>query len=203
MGNGKTKIALVMLATTWCSGFYPAVSHADGRKTSKQARMQEQALDQEQDEADESASKKRRGAAPGEPDSDSCGLGWQVTNKKTFLATTTRGTTNYVVPPTFGMTSGTMGCVQHSFAGKDQDAAAYAMANYDALSVEMAEGRGEFLEALARTMGCSGGAIDEFGRMTQQRYRSIFNAGKATPVQMFKNVKHEVRQHPALARGCA
>ncbi|MFM8315218.1 MAG: DUF3015 family protein [Deltaproteobacteria bacterium] len=47
---------------------------------------------------------------------DSCGLGWQVTQKKSFLATTTRGTTNAFVPPTFGMTFGTIGCDKHSFA---------------------------------------------------------------------------------------
>ena len=43
-------------------------------------------------------------ASPG--GTDSCGLGWHVTQDKSLLATVTRSTTNAVVPPTFGMTSG-------------------------------------------------------------------------------------------------
>lgn len=50
--------------------------------------------------------------------SDGCGLGWEVTGEKTMLATTTRGTTNAFVPPTFGMTSGTIGCETHRFVQK-------------------------------------------------------------------------------------
>ena len=44
--------------------------------------------------------------------SDGCGLGSEVTQKKSLLATTTRGTTNGTIPPAFGMTSGTIGCDQ-------------------------------------------------------------------------------------------
>src|SRR3954471_20570420 len=76
--------------------------------------------------------------------SDGCGLGWQVTQKKSFLGTTTRGTTNAVVPPTFGMTSGTIGCDQHGFAKNDQKAIEFVAANYEPLMVEMAQGNGEY-----------------------------------------------------------
>src|SRR4051812_42927982 len=81
-----------------------------------------------------------------QPDTDSCGLGWQVTQKKTLSAKTTRGTTNAFVPPTFGMTTGTIGCAQHPLSKRDVEGALYATTNFDELSVEMAEGQGEFLK---------------------------------------------------------
>lgn len=143
---------------------------------------------------------KRVSGEHGEPDSDSCGLGWQVTKNKTFLGTTTRGTTNAFVPPTFGMTSGTMGCVQHPFAKKDQPAAAFAMANYETLAVEMAEGRGEFLDGFAHALGCSNPAA--FGKMTQEQYKIIMG-GRSSPVRMFENVKQQIRLNANLAKGCA
>ncbi|MGZ3705003.1 MAG: DUF3015 family protein, partial [Bdellovibrionota bacterium] len=83
--------------------------------------------------------------------SDGCGLGWQVTQKKSFLATTTRGTTNGVVPPTFGMTSGTIGCDQHSFAKNELPALNMVATNQDALMIDIAAGGGENLAALAQT----------------------------------------------------
>lgn len=136
-----------------------------------------------------------------EPDKgDGCGLGWQVTQKRSFLATTTRGTTNSFVPPTFGMTSGTIGCEQHSFAKEDRDAAVYAFNNLEPLTVEMAQGSGEYLSAFARTLGCSDSVQAEFGRMTQDNYSVITNA--VNGAEMFHNVKAQMKKNSALVSGC-
>ena len=54
---------------------------------------------------------------------DSCGLGWEVTDKKTYTATTTRATTNFFVPPVFGMTTGTLGCEKLEIGSNDKEAA--------------------------------------------------------------------------------
>lgn len=129
-----------------------------------------------------------------DPDTDSCGLGWQVTKKKSFLATTTRGTTNSFVPPTFGMTTGTIGCAQHTFAKKEAPAVNYAVANADALTVEMAQGQGEFVAGLAEVMGCDNAAA--FGQMTQSNYSSIVSEG-VSPLQMYENVKTQIALNPS------
>src|SRR5271170_3615642 len=63
----------------------------------------------------------RSGAVAGEPDTDGCGLGWQVTDKKTIIGSLTRGSTNSFIPPSFGMTSGTLGCRKHEFSMRDQE----------------------------------------------------------------------------------
>lgn len=103
--------------------------------------------------------------------SDMCGLGWEITNKKSFLGTTTRGTTNAFVPPTFGMTTGTIGCDKHSLARRDIPAAQFVASNYDAVMMDMAQGQGENLEALAHTMGCSD--VKAFGEMTRRDFSNL------------------------------
>lgn len=131
--------------------------------------------------------------------SDSCGIGWQVTNKRTFLGTTTRGTTNSFVPPTFGMTSGTIGCQSHTFAKNEESAVKYAATNFDELKVEMAEGQGEYLQAFARTLGCSEAASAEFGAMTQVKFEAITKGGS---LDFYENVKKEIKNSPALSANC-
>lgn len=138
-----------------------------------------------------------------EDKSSGCGLGWAVTKKQSFLGTTTRNTTNVFIPNTFGMTSGTMGCAQHSIAKKEQPAVNFVLSNYDTLQMDMAQGGGEYVTGLATLMGCGDGVQAEFGRMTQSKYREIFGNGKATPVQVFQNVKTQVQSTPALASGCS
>jgi hypothetical protein len=131
--------------------------------------------------------------------SDICGLGWQVTQKKSFLATSTRSTTNVFVPPTFGMTSGTIGCSQHSIAKRDESAAIYAVTNYEPLKMELAEGRGEYVEGFARTLGCSDQVVPDFGKAIQGKYKGL---NDSTGIELFDEIKAEIRQNPVLAANC-
>ena len=121
--------------------------------------------------------------------SDTCGLGWQVTDKRTMIATTTRGTTNNFVPYTFGMTTGTMGCEQHSFAKNELDTAVYAQNNFEALAVEAAAGQGEYLTAFAQSMGCADASV--VGRLMQANYADL--SAKSNGVEMYKSVRQIVR----------
>lgn len=130
---------------------------------------------------------------------DSCGLGWQITQKKSFVATTTRGTTNAFVPPTFGMTSGTIGCDKHSFTKNEEAGVTFAMANQENLSLEMAKGEGEYVAGFAESLGCKDSAA--FGRMTQSKYSEIIG-GETSAVQMYKNVKQQISKNAALAASC-
>jgi hypothetical protein len=137
-----------------------------------------------------------------EPDTDSCGLGWQVTKKKTLSGTTTRGTTNMFVPPSFGMTTGTIGCSKHSIAKKDGEAFRYAMVNYDALTVEMAKGKGENLYAFARTLGCSDAGQTAFAKMAQSKFTTIIDSQNTSALDMFTNVKREMQADSVVALTC-
>lgn len=103
---------------------------------------------------------------------DGCGLGWQVTDKKTYTATLTRGTTNSVVPPTFGMTTGTMGCDKLDIGQNNVEASNYVATNFDSLKSELATGQGEYVTALATAMGCSTSA-DVIGARLQEKYSTV------------------------------
>ncbi len=140
------------------------------------------------------------GGVPGEPDIDGCGLGWQVTDSQSIIGAITRGTTNGTVPPSFGMTSGSLGCKKVPFTKRDQAGATYAVSNYDSLRIEMAEGQGEVLAAFARTLGC--GDTAAFGRMTKKNYGTLLE-GQSTPVRMFYKVKQQIQLDPALTASCA
>ncbi len=130
--------------------------------------------------------------------SDFCGLGWEVTQKKSFLATTTRGTTNAFVPPTFGMTTGTIGCDQHSLAKRDVPAAQFVAGHYDALLMDMAQGEGESLQALAQSMGCSN--MEAFGNMTRREFSSLTEG--ADSMELVRRLREEARKDAALS-GCS
>ncbi len=134
-----------------------------------------------------------------DPDSDGCGAGWNVTRQKTFFGTTTRGVTNLIIPPTFGMTSGTSGCSQHPIAKKDEPAMSFAISNYDALLIEIAVGHGEVLSAFARLLSCAD--ANELGRVLQQHYKAVVPL-RAAPFRFFENVKQLIEPHAPLAAGC-
>ena len=132
-------------------------------------------------------------------DSDGCGLGWQVTQKKSFSATTTRATTNATVPPTFGMTSGTIGCAQHGLVKADKKSLHFADANYENLLAEISQGQGEYLVGFAATMGCS--SSDSFASALQANFASIVS-GNGTPAELVNKVKTIIRSNSALAQSC-
>jgi len=130
---------------------------------------------------------------------DGCGLGWQITQKKSFLGTTTRGTTNAFVPPTFGMTFGTLGCDKHSFTKNEEAGVTFALANQESLSIELAQGEGEYVAGFAQALGCKDSSA--FGHMAQSKYAEIIKPNE-TAVQMYKNVKAQIAQDPYLATSC-
>lgn len=114
--------------------------------------------------------------------SDSCGLGWEVTDKKTFSATTTRGTTNATIPPTFGMTTGTIGCDQHSLVKNEKRLLHYIDGNRELVMRDMATGEGEYLTQLTSMMGIRGEAgadcFQQAGRQNFSRLNKTKNAGE-------------------------
>lgn len=113
---------------------------------------------------------------------DGCGLGWEVTDSETMIGTTTRGTTNVFVPPAFGMTTGTLGCKQLSFAANEQDAVNYVVGNYVNLKQQLAVGQGEYVEGLSEVMSCSN--ISK----AQSQYNEVV-APAQNGVELYKNLK--------------
>lgn len=122
---------------------------------------------------------------------DGCGLGWQVTDKKSYTGTTTRSTTNAFVPPTFGMTTGTMGCDKLDIASNDREAADYVATNFEVLKSELAVGQGEYVTALATAMGCQSSA-SAVGQKLQQNYKQVV-APAQSALELYNNIKTNVQ----------
>ena len=122
---------------------------------------------------------------------DGCGLGWQVTDKKTYTATTTRGTTNAFVPQTFGMTTGTLGCDKLDIGKNDKEAADYVATNFEVLKSDLARGEGEYVTALATAMGCQSSA-PAVGLQLQKNYDQVV-APATSALELYKNIKSDVK----------
>lgn len=131
--------------------------------------------------------------AGGQPTIDGCGLGWQVTDSRTMIGTTTRGTTNAFVPPSFGMTSGTIGCDQIPFAKNEQEAATFVASNYQTLKSELAVGHGEYVSAMIESFGCASGQVPAISAKIQKNYGSVV-APTENATQLFNNLKQQVGQ---------
>jgi hypothetical protein len=121
---------------------------------------------------------------------DGCGLGWQVTDKKTYTATTTRGTTNSIIPPAFGMTTGTLGCDKLEVGKNEKEAADYVATNYEQLKSELAMGRGEYVDGMAAAFGCKA-MSEEVGAQIQKNYSTVV-APAQNSIELFKNIRGQV-----------
>lgn len=121
---------------------------------------------------------------------DGCGLGWEVTDKKSYTGTTTRATTNWFIPPTFGMTTGTMGCEKLEIGKNDKEAADFVATNFENLKTDLAAGRGEYVDGLAGAFGCASSSA-AVGAQLQKSYQTVV-APAATSVELFKAVRKEI-----------
>lgn len=133
-----------------------------------------------------------------------CGLGSMVfeeTNSKgsQILAATTNGTSGN---QTFGITSGTLNCTTDGVIKQSKAQQAFAEANFEDLSQEMAQGQGEHLQAFAHLLGCSAESVDTFGRVVQQHYSDIFSSAHVTPADLIQSVLQHIATNPALANSC-
>lgn len=122
---------------------------------------------------------------------DGCGLGWEVTDQKTMIATTTRATTNAFVPPTFGMTTGTLGCNKFDgFASNEKQNVEYVAKNFDAIRSQLAVGAGEYVDATAQSFNCNS---TTFGSHIQTNYNNIV-APAQDGIELYNNLKAAAAQ---------
>lgn len=130
-----------------------------------------------------------------------CGLGTQLLKGNRgvifqVLAATTNGTFGN---QTFGISSGTLGCMQDGVVKNDQKVNMFASVNLENLSQEMAQGKGEHLASLASLMGVPAEHHSEFFSLTQEKYASIIPSENTTSTEMLVSLNHELSAHPRLS----
>jgi len=131
--------------------------------------------------------------------SDGCGAGWYITSDTSLLATSVRGTTNGILPPTFSMTSGTSNCAQHSIVLEEKRALHFLTANLDQVKSDIARGQGVYLDAFALTLGCGESSI-AFGSLLRNHYLEIFPATADTKTSL--STVHQIVHSNAQTLGC-
>jgi len=128
-----------------------------------------------------------------------CGMGSMLMGKSSsqVLVATTN---NYTVPTQlFGITSGTSNCADDGVAMVDKEKEFFASANYESLMQEIAQGKGENLQAMASLYGCHG---DAFASSMKNHYTAIFPAKDTDSDAMLANMDAVVTSDAALQNAC-
>ena len=100
----------------------------------------------------------------------------------------------------FGITSGTSNCMPANAAYAVRVQQEFFTENMQVLSKEMAQGRGEYVSALARTMGCKDAAHAAFANEMQKSYSYIFAAPGA--VSSLERVRATIHENQELNASC-
>jgi len=118
-----------------------------------------------------------------------CGLGAQVMGKdgSQVLA----ATTNATGMNGFAISSGTSECIPPGKMAAVRAQEQFFASNLKVLSKEMAQGEGEYVKALAQTMGCKPEVHGDFAKEMQKSYQTIFNA--PTSSDMLDKVRSTVK----------
>ena len=133
-----------------------------------------------------------------------CGLGkiaWaDFKNQKNIAPQVLMVTTNGTGMNTFAISSGTSGCTNDGQVWASERANVFAAINFDNLSQEMAQGKGEHLASLATLMGVPSEQHAAFFALTQERYSDLVQAGETSSMALVKALNDAVSKSPVLAQ---
>lgn len=132
-----------------------------------------------------------------------CGLGDLALKKKSMISATGRYTLNSMFSSQwFGTTSGTSGCARHSIVKKEMKPVHYTEVNHSDLTLELAQGKGQFVDGLALVLGCKGAAVKHAGPIFQNNYEAIFKKENQSPRETLENVKDVIQKNHVLKESC-
>jgi hypothetical protein len=143
--------------------------------------------------------------AAGNPDNGpGCGLGklaWMDYGSQKQIApqvmmATTNGTFG---SQTFGISSGTSGCTNDGVIMKNKHVS-LTSATFESLGQEMAQGQGEHLASLATLLGVPEQDQPAFFALVQEKYTSLMESGRTTPLAMLQALQAAMAQDPVLAK---
>lgn len=119
-----------------------------------------------------------------------CGLGSLIFKDEPgavqIFAATTNGTFGN---QTFGITSGTLNCGSGIIKSSNDRATAFAAANMDSLSRDIAQGRGESLDAFAELLKVPADQRVAFGRKLQSNFDRIFPSSDVIATSVVETVQ--------------
>jgi len=129
-----------------------------------------------------------------------CGLGSMIFHdQKGFIqvvAATTNGTSGN---QTFAISTGTLNCSEDGLAMADKEKEFFASANYESLMQEMAQGKGENLQAMASLYGCG---TEAFAASVKSNYSQIFPTAETNSSAMLTNLDGVIASDVSLKSSC-
>jgi hypothetical protein len=132
-----------------------------------------------------------------------CGLGSMVFHdQKGFIQVLAATTNNAIFPQTSAISSGTSNCAEDGIALNEKEREFFAEANFESLHQEMAQGKGENLEAFASLFGCRDQGVRNFQATAQANYGVLFPSAETSAAQMLEKVEHMVKHNSALQSSC-
>ena len=133
-----------------------------------------------------------------------CGLGkllWSSSkHPKNIAPQVMMWFTNGTGLASFAISTGTSGCTNDGVIMAEHQVNVFATINFENLSQEMAQGRGEHLASLATLMGVPVEHQIEFFALTQAQYESLIQSGETTPIAMLNTLHEAMAGHPVLAK---
>ncbi|HHH36844.1 MAG TPA: DUF3015 domain-containing protein [Gammaproteobacteria bacterium] len=132
------------------------------------------------------------------------GCGWGTTifkGQSGLFAHTMAATTNGTSwNQWFGLTSGTAGCDPDTVVSNEFQKKLFVASNMDLLSQDMAQGRGDHLDALATLMNISEEDKAGFFSLTQSQLATLLDAASKGAPEMLSALDKAMRAHPELAK---
>lgn len=112
-----------------------------------------------------------------------CGIGKEVMAGKTGLGSNLVAAilNNILIPNTFFMTTGILGCDTTKTVQNEQQGETFVASNMDTLAVDMAQGNGDHLAALAAILGVTDADKPAFYSLAKDQYEPLFSASGTTP----------------------
>ncbi len=133
-----------------------------------------------------------------------CGLGSMVFGDQAGPIQILAATTNDAIfPQTSAISTGTSNCFEDGVALKSKEQEFFAGANFESLHQEIAQGRGESLQAFATLFGCQGKGVQEFSDAMRSNYGTIFPNSKTNSAEMLGNIESVAKNNPALQASCS
>jgi hypothetical protein len=133
-----------------------------------------------------------------------CGLGklaWMdYASQKQIAPQVMMATTNGTFgSQTFGISSGTSGCTNDGVIMKNKHVS-LTSATFEDLGREMAQGQGEHLASLATLLGVAEQDQPAFFVLVQEKYTTLMESGRTSPLAMLQALQAAMAQDPVLAR---
>ena len=136
-----------------------------------------------------------------------CGLGnvaWegQDIDRQAIGPQLLMSTTNNPIIPlqAFSITSGNFGCQNNRKVWAHQKGIMFSNTNFDTLSLELAQGGGEYLFSLATIMGIPKDRHETFLQEVQSKYIQYLTAGKSPKTSVIAALNDSIPIHPQLAK---